>query len=252
MLAESRGDLAAAYGHVERGHALFEELGMHQAISAQRSILAHLAERMGDEALAGRWRAAIGGPSRAHGDATVSRYDQTAMASGHNVSGLQARAAGHLDDARRDHLQALALFTEAGVATGLAHTHCCLGFLESEAGDGDAAAAHHVDALDVLSGVPAPAALALALEGMASVVEPTSPDDAARLLGAAAAQWSAAGGVTRSHRPDVEAVADRLRARLGPDGFAAAERAGLALPGPQAAELARRAVASRAGHGGMG
>jgi hypothetical protein len=252
MLAEVRGDLAAAYGHVERGHALVEELGMHQAISAQRSILARLAERMGDEALAEHWRSAVGGSSGgAHGDATVSRYDQTVMASRHNVSGLLARASGHPDDARRDHLEALALFTEAGVATGLAHSHSCLGFLASDAGDGDDAAVHHLAALDAVSGVPAPAVLALALEGIASVVEPGAADVAARLLGAARTLWAGASGVKPSHRPDVEAVADRLGARLGPEVFAEAVEVGRSLPGPEAVNLARRAIAAtRVGHGG--
>ena len=63
VLAGQRGDLDAAYRHIERGLRLLDELGMGQEVTAQAALLIDLAERLGEHDLAEQWRTFVGGRS---------------------------------------------------------------------------------------------------------------------------------------------------------------------------------------------
>ena len=251
ILADAAGDLPAAYRHFETGLRLVEELGMLQAVNAQRGALANLAERMGDAELADRWRSVTTTTAAGPGsEPTVSHYDRMVMAARANSSGQRARAAGQLTQARKEHLQALTWLAEADVRLGEAFTQACLGFLALEAGDVDTARQHHGASFESALAAAAPASLALGLEGLAAVVSGDEPPVAARLLGAAVARWKEAGGARQSHRADVEAVHDRLRSTLGPEVFDAGLAEGEALPFEAVVQLGRRCAAP--GHAGEG
>ena len=45
MLADLDGDPATAYGHIERSLRLVDQLGIHQAVTAQARLLVPLAAR---------------------------------------------------------------------------------------------------------------------------------------------------------------------------------------------------------------
>jgi hypothetical protein len=245
ILADAAGDLPAAYRHFEAGLHLVEELGMPQAVNAQRGALANLAERMGDAALADRWRSAATTTAAGPGaEPAVSHYDRMVMASRANSSGQRARAEGQLEQARKDHLQALTWLSEADVRLGEAFTQACLGFLALDAAEVDVAREHLAASFESALAASAPASLALALEGLALVVSGRRPDDAARLLGAAQARWQeSGGGARRSHRADVEAVHGRLRSQLGDEAFEAGLVEGEALPFEAGVQLGRRCAA---------
>jgi predicted ATPase len=208
--ARAAGDPALAYRHVERSIRLLDELGMAHAVTSQAEVLAQLAQAAGEDALAAQWRAFV----RARRGGTTL-LDSSIAAASRNRAGLAARSAGSPDEARTAHLEALALYEEAGSASGIAFTQSCLGFL-----DGDQT--RHQQALTAAVDAGDPVALALALLGIASGFGPGEEAWAAVLLGAAAARWPSAG--PPSHREDLDAV----RAALG-DGWAVEEAVGSVL-----------------------
>jgi hypothetical protein len=211
MLADAGGDPDEAYRHIERGLVLLDRLGMSQEFTAQAALLIALAERRGHHKLAAQWRAFVAGQSGG-----LARHDVLLIASARNVAGQQARATGDLGRARTLHLEALALYGEAGVDDAMAFTHSCLGFLTSELEDRAAADVHHAAALSAAVSSGDAAAIALALEGLAGGLPDERAEQAALLLGAGAALRAHAGRLTdASHRSDVTAIADRARGRLG-------------------------------------
>ena len=134
-------------------------------------------------------------------------------------------------------MQALASYVEAGVLGGVAFTESCLGFLAAEMGEPHAAATHHTNALRAANRAGDGAGIALALEGVASGKADGQPERAAMLLGAASRLWSDV-AVERSHRADVEAVADHARRTIGDGRFAAAYELGTTLDTAAAVDLA--------------
>jgi predicted ATPase/DNA-binding SARP family transcriptional activator len=237
QLAAAAGDPAEAYRHVERSLRLVDELGMAQAVTSQARYLVRYAEESGRTDLAAQWQAFLAGRTPAW-----TFYDLTATASGHNVEGLAARASGDLDGARRDHTEALAAYRDAGAATGIAHTESCLGFLATASGDDAGATRHHRRSLDAAVEAGEPAALALALEGIASTLPPDDCATAVALLAAASTRWWASGAEPRAtHRSDVAALRSRLESTLGADGVAKARAEGSDLTDAQVLLLARSA-----------
>jgi hypothetical protein len=208
---------------------------MAQAVTSQARYLARYAEESAQPALAARWQAFAAGRPGAW-----TYYDLMVTAAAHNVEGLAARASGDLDAARQAHDQALAAYRDAGAIAGIAHTESCLGFLATTCGDDPAAAAHHRQALDAAAESGEPAALALAFEGIASVLPAADAATAARLLAAASVRWQASGAESRAtHRPDIAELRRRLASALDPATLAQADTEGAPLTDPQALLLAR-------------
>lgn len=106
-----------------------------------------------------------------------------------------------------------------------------LGFVAEQRGDAQAARALHLDGLDLARGIGDPRAVALALEGLAGAHTVAGRhDQAARLLGAAAAARQSVGApLAHGERGDVDRISERARAALGPDAFAAELDKGAAL-----------------------
>ena len=221
-IADLRGDVHSAYRHVEHGLRLLDELGIHQAVTAQARMLAPLADRCDEPELAAQWRVFVND----RGDGWT-HYDGTIMASARNHAGLAARTAGDLDHAADAHRSALEFYASAGIPSGIAFTRSCLGFLAAERGDDTEAAAHHEAALLAASAVDDPAALALALEGRAAGL--ADPTDRAVLLGGADRWWSAVVAAEPTHRADVAAIAEAARQALGDAAYAAALAEGASL-----------------------
>ena len=234
VLAETDGDLEAAYRHIERGLRHLDQLGMGREVTAQAILLSDLAARLGEQDLAEQWQTFVSG--RRGG---LSRHDALVRASACNAEALGARRDGELTRARQAHLDALELYTDAEVTAAVAHTHSMLAFLEAQLGDDVAAAAHHVATLDTALGSDDPVLLALALDGAAARLASTQPRDAATLLAAAACIWRDSGERPFDvHVADVAAVADRLRAALGSDAFDDAVSHGSAISRDEAVSLA--------------
>ena len=231
MVADLEGDAPTAYRHIEDSLRLLDELGLHQAVTAQARLLGPLAERCDQPDLAAQWRAFV-----AHRGDGWTHYDGTVVASARNREGIAALAAGDIGRAARAHHAALEWFSAAGVHAGVAFTESCLGFLATAADDAPGAARHHA------------AALAAALEAAtrrrspspwrAAPERPRDPVVTATLLGAADRLWCAT-AIERTHRAEVDAIAARARAELGDDRYAAAVAAGAALERGRTLELAR-------------
>ena len=225
VLAETDGDLEAAYRHIERGLRLLDHLGMGREVTAQATLLGDLAARLGEQNLAEQWQTFVSG--RRGG---LSRHDALLRASARNAEALSARRDGELARARQAHIDALDLYTAAEVSAAIAHTHSMLAFLEAQMGDDSAAAAHHVATLDTAIGSDDPVLLALALDGAAARLTSTTPHVAVTLLAAAQVIWDNSGERPFDvHVADIAAVTDRLRGALGGDDFERAFSRGVAL-----------------------
>ncbi len=177
VIADLEGDPHAAYRHVEQSLRLLDELG-HESVTAQAQLLAVLADRCDQPELAEQWRRFA--DPRSDG---WSHFDGNAFATAHNHAGLHARKAGDLDRAEASHVTALTWHRAAGLTVSAAFAASCLGFLASERGDVLTARRHHATALALAEERRDGMAMALALEGAASVID--GHEDAARLLGAA-------------------------------------------------------------------
>jgi predicted ATPase len=234
MIADLRGDARSAYRHIEQSLRLLDELGVHQAVTAQARLLAPLAGRCDEPELAAQWMAFVSD----RGDGWT-HYDGTVIASARNHAGLAARAAGDLDAAGAAHRAALDWYSSAGIPIGIAFTESCLGFLAAEQGDAARSVEHHARALTAAVTIDDPAVLALALEGVAAGV--ADPTDRAALLGAADRLWSETANVERTHRDDVAAIAAATRGALGAEAFDAAFAAGVSCDHRAVLALARRA-----------
>ena len=230
MLDDVNGDALGAHRHIERSLRFLDELGMAQAVTAQAGMLIPLAERAGMPELASQWRAYVEG--RTPGSA---RDDILTMASARNGEGLRARSDGDFDRAHDAHLEALGWYDEASVSGGTAFTQSCLGFLAAATGDPVQAASHHREALAAAEVSNEPAALALAIEGAASVVADQDPGRAATLLGGSRALWTMASAASnRTHRDDIDQVSQAVAASLGEPAYEAAVQAGVGLESARA------------------
>ena len=116
----------------------------------------------------------------------------------------------------------------AGLTVSAAFAASCLGFLAGERGDPLTARRHHSTALTLAAERRDGTAIALAVEGAASVTD--RHEEAARLLGAAE-QLRANGPrpLEPSHRDDVSALRAALRVTLGDKAFERAFEEGRVL-----------------------
>ena len=220
MQADLAGDHPRAYRHIERSLRLLDELGISEEVNAQARLLVPLAEECGQPELAMQWRAFVSSRTT-----SWSFFDGTVFAAAHNLAGLRARHRGELDRARDAHRAALDWYARAGLHAGAAFSASCLGFLATERGVPGEAERDHYDALAAAERSNDPAAMALALEGIASVTP--RADAAARLLGTAATvRARAASSSPPTHRDDVARLRERLRSVLGGEAFDDATAAG--------------------------
>ena len=164
-----------------------------------------------------------------------------ATAHAYNEIGAIARARGDLERARQLHREALVLVRQL-VGWSVPYTLAQLACAEARLGDLDAAEAHLEEAAGLILATPQPATAALALVGAALVAAGRDrPEQAARLLAAAAATRERAGvAAVGAEAVEAELAGQAVRAALDPDALAAAEAGGRAL----ATDAALREVAS--------
>jgi non-specific serine/threonine protein kinase len=241
VLGFAAGDLDRAEERMRRCAQVNEGVGDARWDAIVCAFLGHVARGRGqfDTAAALHERAAalyreLG---NAHGTAWAA-YDL----------GLLARCRGELDTAARHLRAALPRFRESGYAWAVACAAWALATVELRRGRVDAAAALVVEAADGFEASDDQRGLAQCLEAAAAVACATGQvGDAARLLGVAAAQRELLGApVAEEDRPDYDAVAQCVRAALGPDGADRGRCAGRALSRAGAAALARRVLAAPA------
>ncbi|WP_329101819.1 hypothetical protein OG792_22105 [Micromonospora sp. NBC_01699] len=135
---------------------------------------------------------------------------------------LGARRQGRLDTAEAHLRNWLDWDRRMGSDIGSALILSELGFVAEQRGDDEAALTLHLDGLAAARQSGDPRAIALALEGLAGAqVSAGRPEQAARLLGAAAATRESVGvPLPAAERFDVDRIGGRTRAVLGDEAFA--------------------------------
>lgn len=213
VMADLADEPRVAYRHAERSLRLLDELGIHEAVTAQARLLPALAERGGEPELAAQWRRFV-----ADRNGSWSHFDGTVVAAAQNRDGLAARKSGDLNRAVAAHTSALEWYEAADLTAGVAFSASCLGFIDAARGDPAMAARHHRRALHAAIRSGDADSLTLALEGIAGALDLS--EEAGWVLGAARRRRElASGGAAASHREDVAAIADALRASLGDAAF---------------------------------
>jgi predicted ATPase/DNA-binding SARP family transcriptional activator len=148
--------------------------------------------------------------------------------------GLLGRHRSDLPGAEHHFTAAIGMLTAPEVRDWAAAATSGLGFVAESTGDLAAAERRHRQALQLATdaGHVGAAARAVAMEGLACVAAARGDGQTAATLLGTAARWRA-----ETHRPatpleqhDIERAADRARALLGPDPYAAAEQAALTQP----------------------
>jgi predicted ATPase/DNA-binding SARP family transcriptional activator len=268
-LAHLRSDPAALGRDARRSAELFGELGDRWGISQATSTLVGLAEMTGDYEAAIRygrdglqeaeklelwpdvasWLAWLGWLAVERGDYARTRdYSERALrlAAERGITpfpvlptialAFAARRQGDLDVAE-EHLRRLVASARReadgeGIPLFLSMVLVELGFLVEQRGDAGGALALHLEAFDLTREREGPRDQASALGGLASALAADRRyEQAALLLGAAAALWSAAGlEPSPLERIEVDRVTATLRAALGETRFAAACARGGELP----------------------
>ncbi|MFJ9039928.1 AfsR/SARP family transcriptional regulator [Streptomyces sp. NPDC102406] len=223
-LAEIKGAYAEAERLGREGLRIAEELGLAAEVSARLSGLGRLAllnqdwERARDLHEQGLHRAVEQG----------YKYGEIHARMG---LALGARRSGDLDEAER---LLVLLRDRHGDLSSPAGDHLLaaeFGFLAELRGDAAHARAHHLRGLDAARILGEPRAFALTLEGLAGALSlEGAARDAALLLGAADAARRGVGvPLPAAERGDVDRVAARVSAALGPDAYAGFFREGAAL-----------------------
>jgi hypothetical protein len=151
-----------------------------------------------------------------HGFLPGAMYAETGLA-------LVARRQGRFDDARRHLHNVRGWHRQVTYEPGNALILAELGFIAEQRGDAAGARSLHVDGWQIAHRLGDPRAVALALEGLAGAEALAARhDQAARLLGAAAATREAVGApLPSAERGDVERIEAAVRAALGEGRFAA-------------------------------
>ncbi|MGN9810965.1 BTAD domain-containing putative transcriptional regulator [Micromonospora sp. BQ11] len=228
-LAELTGDHERAVALHREGLRWAEELALWPEVGSKLSWLAWLAVQTRDHGhareLAERaYRLAV------EQDAPAARvFAELSL-------GIAARRDGRLDVATT-HLERL---VEQGGEDALFLPMVLgeLAYAVAEEGDRDRALALHARAFDVAVAIDAPRDACGALDGLASAA-PT-PEVAARILGAAhALRVASEVPAAPAEQDEIDRTTTRLVAALGPDGFAAAYRAGRDLGPGEARALVR-------------
>ncbi|MBT2206734.1 BTAD domain-containing putative transcriptional regulator [Actinomadura sp. NEAU-AAG7] len=222
-LAEIHGDNARAAGLRRDGLRMAEELPLWTEASFSLSGLGRVALLDGDPAAAEDYhrralRLAVGASDR-----VAEHFAEVGLA-------LIARHRGDLDTAEAHLLPWLRWIRTQKGEPGLALVLAELGFIAELRGDASAALAAHREGLESAREVGDPRAVALALEGIAGArVLGGAPDEAARLLGTAAALRASVGApLPPAERTDVDRIAARARSVLGEARYEAEFRRGSA------------------------
>ncbi|MCK2213488.1 AAA family ATPase [Actinomadura sp. ATCC 31491] len=214
LVAENRGDFAAAVALAERPGRLADELSGLGTSLGPMSYLLRLGQLRGR---AGDLAGAAATLAEAQEAATRSR-DRELTARVLHARGELARRRGERAAARRLLEAALALEVEASPQFRA--------FLQVELARVSEPAKPLRAALELMDGCSDRTARATVLEGVAEHVAPVL---AAELLGAARALR----GITASADPYVHALAARCREALGAAGYEAASARGAAMPNPE-------------------
>ena len=238
VLAFASGDLDRTEDRMRRGRAVNERVGDTRREAILSAFLGQVARGRGEfdtaAALHERAAALYGRLGNAHGMAWAA-YDL----------GLLARRRGQLEAAARHLRAALPVFRQSGYGWAVGHVAWALATVELRRGCLDAAVEVLAEALDDFDVADDLRGLAQCLE-VAAVVACAGrrAGDAARLLGAAAAQRELLGApIPEEDRPDHCAITQRVRAARGPDAADRARCAGRVLTRAEAVALARRVAA---------
>ena len=131
---------------------------------------------------------------------------------------MALRRQGKLTEARSHHEEALDIYRRQGNRSGLAHTLCQLGWVVDQAGDHRAARRCFSEGLEHAADSRDPMAVAVALEGVASLVLAGAEGVvAATLLGAAAGLRSATGtALSARDQEDVSRLERSAEEAAGP------------------------------------
>ena len=158
--------------------------------------------------------------------------DLAGLAMTRGSAGASALATGDFDQAQRDFGAALDLFRRDGCHFWISETLVVLGWIEANRGDRAAAAGCFAESLRLRGDTGSREHVASALAGAGCLAAAKGrPDQAARLLGAAAALGEALGYAPSSwERPWRERAVAAARAASGERAFAAAWADGVALP----------------------
>ncbi|MFJ4825716.1 AfsR/SARP family transcriptional regulator [Streptomyces bacillaris] len=236
-LAEIKGAYEEADRRQREGLLMARELGLEAEVSARLSGLGRLA------LLARDWERARDLHEQARRSAAEQGYKYGEI---HSEMGLAlgARRSGDLDGAEAHLLHLRDGYADVSSQAGDHLLLAELGFVAELRGDAAAAAAHHLQGLEIARALAEPRALALSLEGLAGAAALTadgpSATRAAVLLGAAAAARRAAGApLPPAERADVDRVTASARAALGAEAFSEAYAEGARLTPEEAAHLAR-------------
>ncbi|MFJ9572017.1 AfsR/SARP family transcriptional regulator [Streptomyces bacillaris] len=235
-LAEIKGAYEEADRRQREGLLMARELGLEAEVSARLSGLGRLA------LLARDWERARELHEQARRSAAEQGYKYGEIHSGMGLA-LGARRSGDLDGAEAHLLHLRDGYADVSSQAGDHLLLAELGFVAELRGDAAAAAAHHLQGLEIARALAEPRALALSLEGLAGAAALTadtpSATRAAVLLGAAAAARRTAGApLPPAERADVDRITASARAALGPEAFSEAYAEGTRLPPEEAAHLA--------------
>ncbi|GAA2105824.1 BTAD domain-containing putative transcriptional regulator [Actinomadura alba] len=214
--AEITGDYEQAARLLTEGLRVAEELEMWIEVSFRLSGLGRIALLTGDLAAARELHERAGRLAAEQSSKPAGEFAEVGL-------GLVARREGDLDTAEK-HLRAwLPWLRDVGGAPGIAFILAELGFVAELRGDAEAALSLQMEGLESARSTCDPRAIALALEGLAGARALAGHhDDAARLLGTAAATREGVGApLPPAERGDVDRVTARARAALGEAAFAA-------------------------------
>jgi predicted ATPase/DNA-binding XRE family transcriptional regulator len=152
------------------------------------------------------------------------------MAEALNTLGDVARVEGDYRSAEKSYQEALGVLTDVGVRSSQSSVNHNLGHVALRRGDIDAARAYFRDALQGFARLGDRRGMVECLVGLAGVWARARPERAARLLGAADAQFSAMRAqLFPSNRPDYEYCLTDVRERMEPKEFARARAEGRGL-----------------------
>ncbi|MEV4804118.1 BTAD domain-containing putative transcriptional regulator [Nonomuraea sp. NPDC049421] len=230
--AENLGTLAEITGDYERAAALrtevlglAEELGLWSTVPDALSRLGRVALLTGDHARADDHHERARRLAVAQSNRPAEEFAELGLA-------LSARRQGRLDEAERRLRAWLGWVADVAGDPGAALILAELGFVAEQRGDPAAALDLQLQGLAMARKVGDPRATALALEGLAGArALGGRPEEAARLLGRAAALRESVGApLPPGERGDVDRITAAVRKALGREAFATALAAGAALP----------------------
>ena len=236
--AVNRGNVQRAMELKEESLALYRELGDEWNVARLLNNLGFAASEAGDlNRAAPRLEEALAiwaGMGDRHGVAYVL-----------DSQGRVAQRQGELERAAALFEQALVLWRELGDKRNTADSLHSLGRVVQQRGDVSQSVALFKEALALSQDAGNRLGVASSLEGVAGAALVSTPEHAARLLGAVAALREALGApVPASEREDHDHSVAATRTTLGETAFAAAWAAGRALPMEEAVNEALALVSA--------